>query len=191
MSLYLNNPVVVHAIEYATKAHNGTYRKYHPDKVPYIVHPWRVLIAFHEYLERYCEGHGLGTTVESLCCVAVLHDVVEDCGVSIEQIDQEFGSTVATGVKWLTKISKDQPALPRKDRVAMDIRHFQQAPWYIQAIKLLDRIDNLRDTANAPHSWLLRYIYESELLLEALGNDNTMLLVRLQNEINTAKRRIP
>ncbi len=58
---------------------------------PYILHPLRLMMR-------------LNTTDEELMAIAVLHDVVEDCGVTFDDLRQ-FGMTerVVIGVQALTK----------------------------------------------------------------------------------------
>ena len=70
------------AIEFATKAHSGSFRK--GTDVPYIVHPM--------------EASAIVATMTSdkdVLAAAVLHDVVEDTGHTIEDITKEFGENVA------------------------------------------------------------------------------------------------
>jgi (p)ppGpp synthase/HD superfamily hydrolase len=62
------------AIEMAVRAHTGQIRK---DGSPYILHPLRVMLAFQD------EPGRIG---ELLRAAAVLHDVCEDCGVSLGSI---------------------------------------------------------------------------------------------------------
>jgi GTP diphosphokinase / guanosine-3',5'-bis(diphosphate) 3'-diphosphatase len=59
---------------------------------PYILHPLKVM-------------HRLRTEDEELQCIALAHDVVEDCGVTYKQLE-ELGMTprIIEGIKCLTKI---------------------------------------------------------------------------------------
>ena len=61
------------AIKLATNAHAGQFDK---GGVPYILHPLKVM-------------HYLKSDDEELQCIAVLHDVVEDCGVTWEDLEKE------------------------------------------------------------------------------------------------------
>ena len=71
----------------ATKAHAGQVDK--ADR-PYIFHPVGVAASL------------LHTDAVHVC-VALLHDVVEDTDVTIEEIREEFGEEVASPVALLTK----------------------------------------------------------------------------------------
>ena len=69
------------AIEFAAKAHDGMERK--KDKTPYILHPLEAAVIV-----------GSMTEDREVICAAVLHDVVEDTEITIEEIEEKFGSRV-------------------------------------------------------------------------------------------------
>lgn len=69
-------------------AHYGQFRR-GPDKLPYHTHP----MAVADMME---------TPIEKI--VALLHDVVEDTGITIEEIEAEFGSLIAKYVGVMTHI---------------------------------------------------------------------------------------
>jgi (p)ppGpp synthase/HD superfamily hydrolase len=73
------------AIEWAVHAHHGQTDK---GGQPYILHPLRVMMA-------------MGTDDERI--TAVLHDIVEDTKVTLDQIQTEFGDRVALIVQALTR----------------------------------------------------------------------------------------
>ena len=81
------------AIQFATQAHKGQFRKYTGE--PYITHPLAVM-----EIVKGVPGH----TPEMLVA-AVLHDVVEDTDVSLMEIQEEFGDAVSDLVLHLTDIS--------------------------------------------------------------------------------------
>lgn len=117
---------------FARKAHNGQYRK---TGEPYIIHPVEVAIILSE----------LHMDLQVLTA-ALLHDVVEDCDVTKEEVADLFSETVAELVDGVTKITRievetltdTQVATIRKMLVAMsnDIR--------VIVIKLADRLHNMR-----------------------------------------------
>ena len=77
-------------IVFATNAHAGQFDK---GGKPYILHPLAVM-----YL--------LDSNDEELQCIAVGHDIVEDCGVTYEQLRQEgFSERVINGIRLMTKIA--------------------------------------------------------------------------------------
>ncbi len=84
---------VVKAFNFAEEKHSTQMRK---DGRPYIIHP--VCVA--EILEK----QNFNTDV---ICAALLHDVVEDCGVSILQIEEKFNKQIAKIVDAVTAIEKE------------------------------------------------------------------------------------
>ena len=80
------------AFNIALEAHRGVRRK---SGELYIFHPLSVAIIC-------AKDIGLGTT--SIIC-ALLHDVVEDTEVTLEEIEAIFGNKVARIIDGLTKIS--------------------------------------------------------------------------------------
>lgn len=72
---------VTKAIEFASRAHDGMIRK--KDKTPYILHPLEAAVIV-----------GSMTDNRDVISAAVLHDVVEDTSITIEEIEENFGSRV-------------------------------------------------------------------------------------------------
>src|SRR5687768_16674553 len=84
--------IIKKAFNTSLEAHKDMRRK---SGEPYILHPLAVAqIAVEEI--------GLGTTS---IVAALMHDVVEDTELEIEDIDREFGPSVARIIEGLTKIS--------------------------------------------------------------------------------------
>ena len=73
--------LVSEAIAFAVKAHDGMRRK--KGESPYILHPMEAAVIV-----------GTMTDDQNLIAAAVLHDVVEDAGISIEEIENKFGKRV-------------------------------------------------------------------------------------------------
>ena len=73
--------LVSEAIVFAVKAHDGMRRK--TSQVPYILHPMEAAVIV-----------GTMTDAQVLIAAAALHDVVEDAGVTIEEIEEKFGKRV-------------------------------------------------------------------------------------------------
>ncbi|MBO5935601.1 MAG: HD domain-containing protein [Clostridia bacterium] len=72
---------VTRAIEFAARAHDGMIRK--KNSTPYILHPLEASVIV-----------GSMTSDEDIISAALLHDVVEDTPVTIEEIEENFGSRV-------------------------------------------------------------------------------------------------
>ena len=73
--------LVSEAIAFAVKAHDGMRRK--KSDAPYILHPMEAAVIV-----------GSMTDDQNLIAAAVLHDVVEDAGITIEEIEEKFGKRV-------------------------------------------------------------------------------------------------
>ena len=73
--------LVSEAIAFAVKAHDGMRRK--KSESPYILHPMEAAVIV-----------GTMSDDQNLIAAAALHDVVEDAGVSIEEIEERFGKRV-------------------------------------------------------------------------------------------------
>ena len=161
------------AIQFATQAHKGQYRKYTHD--PYITHPLAVM-----EIVRGVPGH-----TQEMLAAAVLHDVVEDTDVSLSDIKSEFGDQVARLVSYLTDISvpEDGNRLKRKRK---DAQWYAQGPAEAQTIKVADFIDNTWDIAqNAPKFWEV-YKMEKMYALDLLQKADTELWHRAHIQIMEA-----
>ena len=120
------------AYKFASEKHLGQFRR---SGEPYIYHPLSTAIIL--------------TTVSADCdtiCAGLLHDVIEDCGVTKSELEELFGKEVAKLVDGVSKISKmhfstENEALVeyyKKIIVGMseDVR--------VIIIKLADRLHNMR-----------------------------------------------
>ncbi|WP_333709409.1 bifunctional (p)ppGpp synthetase/guanosine-3',5'-bis(diphosphate) 3'-pyrophosphohydrolase [Tepidimonas ignava] len=130
------------AYRFADQAHLGQLRK---NGDPYITHP--IAVA------QICTQWRLDAQA---LAAALLHDVLEDCGVTKAELTERFGPAVADLVDGLTKLDKlefdsreqGQAESFRKMLLAMarDVR--------VMLIKLADRLHNMRTMADMPrHKW--------------------------------------
>jgi GTP diphosphokinase / guanosine-3',5'-bis(diphosphate) 3'-diphosphatase len=120
------------AVEVAIQAHDGQFRR---TGEPYVTHPIAVAAITAEL--------GMdATTIVS----ALLHDAVEDTGMTVGDLERTFGSHVSAVVDGVTKL----------DRLEFDSKEEQQAAtirkmflamaydWRVLVIKLADRLHNMR-----------------------------------------------
>lgn len=121
------------AYRIAAQAHSDQKRK---SGEPYIIHPLCVAIILAD-LEMDKETIAAG----------LLHDVVEDTGMTQERLTQEFGSEVSflvDGVTKLTQLSWDQ------DKVELQAENLRKMflamakDIHVIIIKLADRLHNMR-----------------------------------------------
>lgn len=134
--LYITNPenlaLIQKALNYANEKHAGQFRR---NGEPYIVHIWNVSYI----LATLRVG-------PKTICAGILHDIIEDCGVSKEQLSVDFDEEIANLVESVTKVGnisvknmkEYQAANHRKLFIAMakDVR--------VIIIKLVDRLHNMR-----------------------------------------------
>jgi (p)ppGpp synthase/HD superfamily hydrolase len=77
---------------------------------------------------------------------ALLHDAVEDQGVTVEQIASDYGSSVAGIVKDVT----DDKSLPKTERKRLQVETAGHKSREARLIKLADKTSNLRAIASSP-----------------------------------------
>ena len=120
------------AFEFARDQHLGQARR---SGEPYILHPMAVAqILVDMHMDLVC--------VET----ALLHDVVEDTGITIEEIRKRFGNEVAVCVDGVTKLGKIQ-LYSREEQQAESVRKMLLAmvgDIRVILVKLSDRLHNLR-----------------------------------------------
>ena len=128
------------AYRFADQAHLGQMRS---SGEPYITHPIAVAVQCTEWR---LDAQAL--------MAALLHDAMEDCGVTKIELIEQFGSPVADLVDGLTKL----------DRIQFDTREENQAESFrkmllamardvrVILIKLADRTHNMRTLADVPRS---------------------------------------
>ena len=127
-----NLPTIERAYALAEKSHGAQLRD---TGEPYIIHPINVALLLAD----------LGLDTESVCA-ALLHDVVEDTGVSIEEIKREFGDEIALLVDGVTKLGRI-PFSSVEEQQAENIRKMLLAmskDIRVMIVKLCDRLHNMR-----------------------------------------------
>ena len=146
----MSNKVKKAAI-FAAKCHKGQVRKY--TGKPYIVHPAAVAHTVKEF------GGD-----DDMVCAAWLHDVVEDCGISLDTIADMFGTRVADMVSDLSDISLPTDG-NREARKEIDLKHTEMACPESKTIKLADLINNTTCITKHDKDFAIMYLKEKEKLL--------------------------
>lgn len=121
------------ALAFATAAHAGQVRK--GTAVPYITHPLAVSALVLEF-----DGD------EDQAIAGLLHDVVEDCDVSLPTLVDKFGVRVASIVEACTDGAPDEygrkaPWLDRKSRY---LQHLEAEPLDTLLVSACDKLHNAR-----------------------------------------------
>lgn len=135
------------AFEFANQAHKNVRRR---SGEPYIIHPIEVAKIVVSDIGLGCKS----------ICAALLHDVVEDTGYTVEDIRSLFGDKIASLVDGLTKI---KTVLDNEDRkgVTMSTESLQAENFKrilltlnddvrVALIKLADRLHNCRTIEYMP-----------------------------------------
>lgn len=147
--------LIARADGFAQAAHAGQKRKYTGED--YITHPRAVA----EIVKT-----AAGCT-DDMICAALLHDVVEDCGVLVRELREHFGDKIAMLVYWLTNVSKPGDG-NRARRKALDAAHLAMAPAEAQTIKCADLIHNTESILVHDPEFAKVYIPEKRALLRIL-----------------------
>lgn len=163
------------AWNFAARAHRG--QDVPGQAVPYLAHLGSVAMEVMTALAQTPEP--LDGDLALGC--ALLHDVIEDAGISYARLREEFGQAVADGVQALTK----DAGLPTKEaRMADSLARLHRQPREVQMVKLADRITNLQPP---PFQWsrekIRSYRDEAVGILEAVGGANVILAERLSSKI--------
>lgn len=123
---------ITSAYQLAEKCHEGQKRD---SGEPYITHPVAVAKILIE----------LGMDTDTICA-ALLHDVVEDTDMCLEEIGKRFGKDVMNLVDGVTKLGKI-PLFTKEEQQAENVRKILLAMSQdirVIIIKLCDRVHNMR-----------------------------------------------
>ncbi len=156
----LNNEdrkLIRNAYEMAVEAHKTQRRK---SGEPYILHPIAVATICAEEI-------GLGPTA---IAAALLHDVVEDTAVTLEEIKVQFGERVGKIVDGLTKLdgayNAESPQAENFRKVLStlvdDVR--------VVLIKMADRLHNMRTIGSMPRHKQLKIAAETSYIYAPLAH---------------------
>ena len=122
--------MIEEAAAFAAQAHHGTFRK--GTQIPYITHPMEAALIVSGF-----------TDDPEMIAAALLHDVVEDTGVTEEEIRERFGSRVAC----LVANETEDKTKCWRERKGATIQHLKSAPREIKILALGDKLSNMRCTA--------------------------------------------
>ncbi|MDA8139781.1 MAG: HD domain-containing protein [Desulfobacteraceae bacterium] len=156
--------LVNRARQFAAIAHQGQLRKY--TEAPYIEHPEAVAAIVASVTADPC-----------IIAAALLHDVVEDTPIQLDDIDRIFGHRVMELVEQVTDVSRPSDG-NRKARKDLDRLHLAKADPDGQTIKLADLIDNIGSIVSHDPGFARVYMAEKRELLAVLTAGHPTLLAR-------------
>ena len=164
---------IKHAIEVATKAHEGQFRK---TGEPYIIHP----LAVKKILEEW----GMD---EDTVIAGILHDTVEDTNLTLNDIKKEFGESVAFLVDGVTKLSTARNGMRDIDTYLPETKdNFLRLmialgdDIRVLIIKLADRLHNLRTLSALPPDKQKKIAKETLEVFAPLADRLNMGLLRVE-----------
>lgn len=157
---------VMKAAHFAAQRHSGQRRKGAAAE-PYVNH----LLEVAELVSSV-----LPEPDTNLVIAALLHDTVEDVGVTKEDLIQAFGTDVAELVLEVT----DDKSLPKAERKRLQIVNAPKKSVRAQIIKLADKISNLRAMLSSPPAdWSVErrreYFKWAKQVVDGLGAPNQIL----------------
>lgn len=162
------SPHVRRADDFAARAHTGQYRKGKPGapQIPYIEHPRAVANILQ---------HEAGVTDEATLLAALLHDTIEDTGVTYDNLVAEFGHDVADVVAELTNPADFGPS----GKTAWQAAHAKNMSARAAAVKVADKTANLRDIINSPPDWTRerkrKYFDDARQVVQSMGKQHPVM----------------
>ncbi|HJC07209.1 MAG TPA: HD domain-containing protein [Candidatus Enterocloster excrementipullorum] len=122
--------MVEEAAAFAAKAHEGAVRK--GTNIPYITHPLETALIVSGF-----------TSDEELIAASLLHDVVEDAGVSEEELRRRFGSRVSG----LVMQASEDKSKSWQERKSTALSRLKEGSWDLKVLAMGDKLSNMRCTA--------------------------------------------
>ncbi|WP_375490348.1 RelA/SpoT family protein, partial [uncultured Jatrophihabitans sp.] len=157
-----------HGYDVAEKSHRGQLRK---SGDPYITHPLAVATILAEL--------GMDTTT---LIAALLHDTVEDTGITREDVSREFGETVAHLVDGVTKLDKVKYGTAAEAETIRKMVVAMASDPRVLVIKLADRLHNMRTLRFLPPAKQERKARETLEVLAPLAHRLGMNTIKWELE---------
>jgi len=163
--------VVVKAYNYAEMAHSSAQTRLSGER--YFVHPYQVaqiLADLHVDVQTIAAG--------------LLHDVVEDTGITYDEIKREFGEEIANMVDGVTKLSKVKYR-NKEERQAESLRKMiiaMSKDVRVVIIKLADRLHNIRTLEYMPEAKQYQKAMETIEIYAPIANRLGMASIKWELE---------
>lgn len=169
---------IMDAAVFAADAHGRTGKVRDYTGEPYIEHPVEVALMV--------ARAGLG---EVEVMAALMHDVVEDTDVTVEEVRERFGAEVAEVVDELTEKARPEDG-NRATRKRMERDRLAGVSARAKSVKYADTVSNTVSIARNDPKFARVYVAEKrELLSVMLGGDAT-LLAMARTGVESAARMI-
>jgi (p)ppGpp synthase/HD superfamily hydrolase len=168
-------PATRQALEFAAARHTGQRRR--GDLAPFILHPLEVA--------NLLRGRGYA---DDVVAAGVLHDVIEDAGVTRDELEERFGARVAALVSAVSEPSAEGSYRDRKARLRAAVADAEPDAIAIFAADKVAKLRELRIViATTPdyvpdQEQLEHYWASLELLEERSGGDPFVRQLRFELE---------
>ena len=170
------------AVDYAVEAHEGQKRK--KSKVPYIYHP----------LNLACHALSMGIIEDDIVAACLLHDVIEDCGKTIDELPVSDETKELVRLLTCEKTNDDN-----RDQIISAYYKKLVANPKASLIKCMDRCNNLTTMSwGLSRNRIYRMIKETEEYYPALiktmkatteyGNAAWLLQYHIESMLDIYKR---
>ena len=171
-----DSKIINKALMYATEKHKNQVMPY-PSEMPYSAHIFGVTLN----AIKYAESMEQKINFDTLVCIALLHDTLEDTETTFDELSESFGEKIANGVLALTK----NEILPKEEQMKDSIERIKKQPIEVWIVKLSDRLFNMRGIVPAwSKEKLLKYKSEAQYICDELGDACKKLKQDLQKSID-------
>ena len=150
----LKHQEIQKAIEFAVQKHSGKSRKH--SGLPYIVHPMAVLSQLGDW----------GIQDHEVWKAAVCHDILEDCPVTLAELEAIIGQKAASYVHQLSfipDVAGPEATLQKKAYM----KSFKSKSVQALVIKVADRCCNTADFLSYTPDYAVKYWRKADDLMEA------------------------
>lgn len=162
-------PRLQKAILYSAQQHQGQDREGEAP-LPYFAHPVEVLLNL-----RYVGK----CTDEDMLCAAALHDVIEESGADLKEIEKLCGARTAALVRELTRrepTEAETKGMSKEEvwqlRAQMLLDEIAKMSADAQQIKLADRLSNVVEAYRTKQEKKLdRYLWQTRRILEIVPRE--------------------
>ena len=139
----MNNVTSLSKAYYLAAVWHSAQKRKGKSAEPYINH----LLEVADLVNAATDGSDVDLTI-----AAILHDAIEDAGITVEVIAETFGTDVANLVVEVT----DDKSLKKKERKRLQVVNTPKKSNRAKMIKLADKTSNIRAITNSPPPWPLR-----------------------------------
>lgn len=172
----VKSPILAAVAAFAVAAHASIkqVRKY--TGAPYFTHPLDVAEAV----------AGVPGATPEMIAAALLHDVLEDTGITADLIGAMFGYEVKTYVLGLTDrfTPERHPGMNRAERKQAEAVRYGYEPYEVATVKLGDVTDNTKSIGEHDEKFLKVYGPEKRFLLGHLRHGDAGLWLKADDALS-------